>query len=270
MPNGNGGGGFDFGSLFDALLGSLAAAIEAIIAFLQELVAVLVQALNFLFGFSEFNFALSFDGLGIMLKDLKGLWDVVFKNVVLLMLNRLWDLYKKILAFAQKLKKWLDQLHALERQFQIQAFKQVINLMQRIRQILLVFRFFHLKFATKLDNWLGHLEGLMVLRHLQMVQKTNEIIQWLNLILDPVHGLTHLPIFLAAAKSADAALVLFTGRGLDWWYSKKPPAGYGVGRSVSAAQWYSQWSAASQANAGEPAAWRANFAAWSNYMQEIR
>src|SRR6266436_10108831 len=46
MSNGNGGGGgFDFGGIFDPLIGVLAAIIDAIIAFLNALVVALVQVL---------------------------------------------------------------------------------------------------------------------------------------------------------------------------------------------------------------------------------
>jgi hypothetical protein len=185
MPNGDGGGGFDFGGLFDALLGELGALIQAILQFLQDLVIVLVNALNFLFAGEQGIFSFSFVGLTDILKGLVHILDRVFKEVVLAALHHLWDLFTKLRAFLLKLKKWLDRFHQLQRQYQIQAFRRVINLIQRIRKILVIFRVLHLKFATKLDNWLAHIEGILVQRQLEIVRKTNEIINWIDFIADP-------------------------------------------------------------------------------------
>src|SRR5260370_35552889 len=63
MPNGDtGGAGFDFGGIFDSLLGGLAGIIQAIINFLVSLVSALVQVLNFLYPGELCNLWCSFSG----------------------------------------------------------------------------------------------------------------------------------------------------------------------------------------------------------------
>jgi len=189
MPNGNGGGsGFDFGGIFDPLLGFLASIIDAIIAFLNALVGALVQVVNFLYEGELGIFGFSHSGLESIWKGLKNIMDQVFKVWVVNALHHLLSLYQKLQAFVAKLKAWLDKLRRLQQLYQVQAMKRFINMIQRIRQLLVIFRILHLKFATKLDNWLAGIEGKLISRVSLYARKTNEIIAWLNVIGDPVQA----------------------------------------------------------------------------------
>ncbi len=58
-------------------------------------------------------------------------------------------------------------------------------MIQRIRAILKIFRIFHLKFAQKLDDWLGALEAKIIKNTLALRGKVNEIMSILELVLDP-------------------------------------------------------------------------------------
>ncbi len=184
MPNGDSGGGFDFGGIFDSLLGTLAAVVQAIIDFLNSLVVALVEVLNFLFQGELGIFDFSFKSLGEIFKGWKNIMDQIFKVWVAGALKHLKDLYDKLARWAAKLKKWLDKLRQLQQQ-QMKAMKDFINLVQRIRKVLVIFRIFHLKFATKLDNWLAGIEGRLISNLAKYARKTNEIIGWINLIADP-------------------------------------------------------------------------------------
>lgn len=185
MPNGDGGGSFDFGSIFDALLGSIIDAINAIIAFLNSLVQALVSALNFLLSGEETIFGFSFASLEQVWQGIQKVMDRIWRGVILVSLKRLWDLYQKIKVWADKLKRWLDRFHQLQRQYQIQALRRIINLIQRARQILVIFRLLHFKFAAKLDLWLQKIEGTITSHVFNLEKKTNEIITWIDLIFDP-------------------------------------------------------------------------------------
>ena len=83
---------------------------------------------------------------------------------------------------------WLDRLRRIQQLYQVQALKRFINLIQRIRQVLVVFRLLHLKFASKLDNWLAGIEGKLITRLADYARKTNEIIAWLNVVADPIQA----------------------------------------------------------------------------------
>lgn len=259
MPNGGGDGGFDFGGIFDPLLGGLVAIIDAIVAFLNALVAALVNVLNFLYTGELGIFSFSLDSLTAIWKGLKNLMDQIFKVWVLAGLKHLLSLIQKLQAWARKLKAWLDRLRRLQQQ-QMQAFRRIINLIQRVRQVLVVFKLFHVKWATKLDNWLVNIEGKLIRHELEIVAKTNEIIGWLNLILDPTFGLSHLPVFLAAGKSISTLLTILTGHGIDMWYSKIITGGAGLPPPITYKQHYDALNQDLKSGAGEVGPWRQSFA----------
>lgn len=261
MPNGfGGGGGFDFGGLFDPLLGVLAALIDAILLFLAQLVAAIVQVVNFLYAGELGIFGFSTTGLESVWKSVKNIMDQVFHVWVLRALQHLWDLYQKLLRWIQKLRTWLDKLRRLQQLYQVQALKRVINIIQRVRQILVVFRLLHLKWASKLDNWLAGIEGKLITRTAQLAAKTNEIIAFINLIADPLRGLTHLPVFLAAGKSIDTILKILTGDGIDVWYSKLPVGGLALPPQITYTQHYDALRVDLKSGGGDVGAWRLDFA----------
>jgi hypothetical protein len=210
MPNGgNGGSGFDFGGIFGGLLGELGAFIAAILQFLADLVNALVQILNFLFAGEVGIFGFSFASLTDVWKGMVKIRDQIFKVVVLGALKRLWDLYGKIAAWAKKLKDWLDKLHTLMKKYQMMYFRRVIQLIQRTRKILVIFRFFHLKWAQKLDRWLAGVEGKITHYLVLVASKTNEIIAWVDFIVDPLGALKYVPLlkgFFAALNVTWAAI----------------------------------------------------------------
>jgi hypothetical protein len=201
MPNGNGGGDGGPGGIFDPLLGELGAAIAAIIQFLNDLVAALVKVLNVIINAVNFTFGFSFDGLSDVWKGLTKVFDTIFKQVVLVNLAKLWDLYKKLQAWATKLKGWLDRLHAIMKKIQMQYFRKVIQILQRARKILTIFRFFHLKFAQKLDNYLGKIEGDITHYMVLISAQLKLVTTWVNFIIDPIGRIRTLP-FLAGFFAA--------------------------------------------------------------------
>jgi hypothetical protein len=236
MSNGFGdGGGFSFGDLFSGLLGTLLGAIEAIVAFLNALVQVLVGALNFLFAGEVAIFGFSFAGLDSVFHSLKGILDKIFKQVVLAGLTHLLDLYRKLQAWAKRLKAWLDRFHALQKKYQVAAFRRAINLIQRIRKILVVFRIFHLKFATKLDNLLVGIEGRLIRREADIARKTNEIIGWVNLIADPTTLFRQVPLLRSIGRGLRDMLGAVDALGIKNLFPKQLEQALGPG--VTARPW---------------------------------
>jgi hypothetical protein len=189
MPNG-GGGGFDFGGFIDPLLGVLAGIIDAIIAFLNALVNVLVQVLNFLFAGEQGIFGFSFASLSEVYHGLKNLMDQIFRVWVAGALNHLWSLYQKLTAWVRKLKALLDRLRKIQQLQLMQALRRYLDLIQRLRRVLVVFKLLHIGIAKKLDNFLARLEGRLTTSVFAIIRKQNEIIHWINLVADP-RGLLH-------------------------------------------------------------------------------
>jgi hypothetical protein len=187
-------GGFDFGGIFDALLSELGSVVAAIISFLQSLVQQLVAALNFLFATDQGIFGFSFAGQATILKWLKSIWDALQKTVFGSLLLHLKDLFGKLQDFVKKLKAWLDKLQQIKKKYEMAYFRKVIQILSRARKILTIFRFFHLKFAQRLDNWLATVEGRIAHYQILMGQKLNEITAWVNLVVDPRGALKTFPL----------------------------------------------------------------------------
>lgn len=227
MPNGDSGGGgsFDLGGFLDGLLASLADVISAIISFLNSLVQAIVQALNFLLSGEQGIFGFSFASLSEIYNGLKRLMDAIFKNVILAALAKLYSLYQKIAAWAKKLKDWLDRLHALMKKYQMLYFRKIIQIIQRARKILAIFRFFHLKFAQKLDNWLATIEGKITHYLLLVAQKTNEIIAWVDLIVDPRGALKTFPFLAGFIGALNVTWSGIFGTPFTWWIGLGPGTG---------------------------------------------
>lgn len=184
MSNGDG-GGFDFGGIFDPLLGYLAALISAILQFLAALVTAIVNALNFLLGGEVAIFGFSVDALTKIFTGLKNILDQIFKVWVAAFLKHLLDLYSKLTAWIRKLKGWLDRLRRIQQQLMLTTLRRYLNIFQRIRKILLVFRLLHIGIAKKLDNWIARIEGRLTTTVFNFFRKQNEIIRWINLVADP-------------------------------------------------------------------------------------
>lgn len=219
MSNGNGGGGFDFGSLIQFLLASIVDFINALLQFLQALVQAIAGALNYLFAGEQDIFGFSFKSLGEVWQGLKKELDTIWKAVILASLKKLYNLYKTLQAWAQKLKAWLDKLHALMKKYQMLYFRKVIQLIQRARKILVIFRFFHLKFAQKLDNWLATIEGKITHYLVLVAQKENEVIAWVNFIVDPLGHLKTLPFIAGFIAALDVSWAGIFGTPFSRWFT---------------------------------------------------
>lgn len=222
MPNGDGGGFFDFGSLLGGLVGFVLDVINAILQFLADLVSALVSALNFLLSGEQNIFGFSFSSLSEVWNGLKKLTDAIFRNIVLASITKLYDLYKKLKAWATKLKAWLDKLHALMQKYQMMYFRRIIQIIQRARKILTIFRFFHLKFAQKLDNWLATIEGKITHYLLLVASKTNEIIAWVDLIVDPRGALKTFPFVAGFIGALNVTWSGIFGTPFTWWIGLGP------------------------------------------------
>lgn len=219
MPNGDSGGGFGFGDLLSFLLGALGDFINAVLQFLQALVAAIAGALNFLFTGEQNIFGFSFASLSEVWNGLKKLTDAIFRNVFLASLKKLFDLYSKLKAWATKLKAWLDRLHAILQKYQMMYFRRIIQIIQRARRILTIFRFFHLKFAQKLDGWLATIEGKITHYLILVASKENEVIAWVNFIVDPLGHLKSLPLIAGFIAALDVSWAGIFGTPFTRWFT---------------------------------------------------
>jgi len=110
----------------------------------------------------------------------------LFGHGLIDLLRRIWDGIK---ALAAHLKQWLLDLRRIIQwvrdvhQWLFSTYlAPILNALQHLRQVLAIFRVFHLKFAQTLDNTIADIEG-KIGQHFALVWTTlNQVLSWAQLI----------------------------------------------------------------------------------------
>ena len=201
---------FDFfAALGDALFNGITAAIQLIqevVRYLLFLVTVIYQVLVAVVQFLEKAF-------GILLRAIKHILSDIIHG-------RFLHLYEDYLKLKARLKKWFEDhlgwLLRLRKAFDDwyrHTIIPILNMIQRLRAILAIFRIFHLKFAQKLDDLLGALEAKIIKNTLALRGKLNEIVSILELVLDPSLLIRQNVLLLSAQRAIRS---LFNSLGLGF------------------------------------------------------
>lgn len=117
--------------------------------------------------------------LGTLLKDL---WGKVKKVV-----TELGDLIGRAIELLKRVRDYLDRIY---RDF----VRPILNLLQHVRQLLLLLRLMHLKFADKLDKLVARAQVLITKPFLLIRGKINGILDVLEMILHPTGALKGGPL----------------------------------------------------------------------------
>lgn len=134
--------------------------LEGILGSLGDLIKGIGQALGQLFG-------------TIIWGVIKRLFEAI-KNWILNLRNWI----KLHVATLQQIQRNLDRARS-------QYFRKIIDIVQRIRKILVPFRLLHLGFAKKLDNYLVGLESDIGQKWAKLIAHQNQVLGVLNDIIDP-------------------------------------------------------------------------------------
>lgn len=134
--------------------------LEGILGTLGDLIKGIGQALGQLFG-------------TIIWGVIKRLFEAI-KNWILNLRNWI----KLHVATLQQIQRNLDRARS-------QYFRKIIDIVQRIRKILVPFRLLHLGFAKKLDNYLVGLESDIGQKWAKLIAHQNQVLGVLNDIIDP-------------------------------------------------------------------------------------
>ncbi len=89
----------------------------------------------------------------------------------------------------------------------------ILQTIQHIRQVLTIFKVFHLKFAQVLDAKLAQVESDIATRFLKVKQTINQMLDWMELIADPSGILKTSAIWNGLAQSITALRGLILGFG---------------------------------------------------------
>lgn len=107
-------------------------------------------------------------------------------------------IFKAVAGELRLIQKTIRQYEQLVKHWQDRIMKPALDLMQRIRGVLVIFRLFHFKFAIKLDNYLAKREAAIAHVMIASRRDLNRVLDYLNLIFDPF-GYFNQGIFLATA-----------------------------------------------------------------------
>lgn len=154
------------------------------------------------------------DLIGGIAKALEGLFGSIIWGVI----KKLFDAIKNWIL---NLRNWIKAHVAVLQQIQrnldkarSQYFRKIIDIVQRIRKILIPFRLLHLAFAKKLDNYLVGIESDIGQKWAKLIQHQNQVLGVLNDIIDPRNLLRpgnmlgSVGLMVAAVRGAIGALSL--------------------------------------------------------------
>jgi len=165
------------GSFFDSLVGGINDALSALWGILKGIIS----------GIAAF---------------LQHLWNDVIKNVLRKILalyaklrSLLAPIFAKVLAWLQRARQILDYIF---RRF-IRPYLQMI---QRVRQFLQIFRLLGFKWAARLDARLAAIEAKIISVFLTVRQPLNQIISFVGLIADPLGILRRNPVIGMLLRNA--------------------------------------------------------------------
>lgn len=207
--------------MFDGLLdffgglGDLSAALwEAIVFVWNTLVAVfqfLVQVLN-----AVWQFLLT--ALQAIADGFKYLWDHFFKRI----LTAIPDLLKKAHQWLEdhlgKLLKFLQKLRTAYVRWYNTYMRPFLQMLQRIRQYLVILRFLHIGIAARLDTFLAQLQARIVQSFTTVVATINTLVDIANALQDP-RMLLRKPVLLISLRRQIPALIhALTGRPPGYWF----------------------------------------------------
>src|SRR5260370_12018936 len=199
-----------FGGFIIAIAGAIWAGIQAIGTFIATSLTAVVSwivdtALPAILTTRTALGSLVAQGFGYFLKGLRHVpSDIVHGRFV--------HLWRDYLQLKNKLNDWftahfgwLIKLRNVYSNWYKTTIQPVLDVINHVRRALKIFPLVHLTYAERLDNYLGKLESKIIHNSLVLRPKINEILDYVDLVLDPA-GLVRGNIFLGSAAGARRGL----------------------------------------------------------------
>jgi len=174
-------GGFDFGdigSFLEGLLSQLISVLEYIwdvlVAIAQYLYAIIVEIAQALV-----QFFVAAEQLVVHL------FETLYTDVIKPIIDEIVKIEAWISRTLAPVVRFVQRLQAWYNKYILPYQKQVLAIIQKIRQILLIFRLFGAKWAQKLDADLAKIQSYITTSIIDVLSTLNLITSWLQLISDP-------------------------------------------------------------------------------------
>lgn len=133
------------------------------------------------------------------------IWDLL-KKLAALVKNLMVKIIPEILGIIRKMRDFLNQVY-------VKYIRVILIWLQYLRQWLVLLKIFHIGWATKLDQWLGRLQGFIVTPFFYILRSINGIGTWINLIIT-AGGLIQRAVFINSmyAYQSDWIPMWWTGQ----------------------------------------------------------
>jgi len=213
------GGFFDFlATVGQQLYAMMQYLINVLVTVFQFVWTQLVAVFNFLWGIAR--------SVG---KFFGHLWNNFFKGI-----------FSKVLKYLQKVHRWLeDKLgpvlkflarvrRALDRYYRL-YIKPVLNVLQKIRQVLLIMRLLHISFAKQLDAYILKIEQQITHAFLTIRGIFTSLINVVNAVVDAPLLLRKPVMVLSIRRTFHSMIRAFSGLPVSYFFpSSSPGAPRGV------------------------------------------
>jgi hypothetical protein len=201
----------------DALESSLYKMIVAVIAYVDALVVWDARALQ---GLAAWNSNTDHAQLGVdnviaqvivggvlggIVRDVQRIADAISKILQKGEIQKIWNwlkrIWEKLKRWAEKLKKNLENLKNRINDYYNTYIKPFMDLLQRIRKVLFVFRLLGFKWAKKLDQDIAKLEADINKQFLEIEGVLNTAVDWITFVTDPLGVFNPILYTLSAIQS---------------------------------------------------------------------
>ena len=197
--------GFGLGDIVGGFTDLLSAAFADLVSFLLAFVNALYGALVYVYQVLVMVANFLYNALVNLVNHLRAVAAWIHERLLSKIIEWISTIKAKLHAIFDPIISVIRKIQALQRWYYQNVLKPFLDFIQRLRRVLLIFRLLHFKFATQLDAYLAQQEAKVARAFLATQVKLNQVINWLNLFVDPF-GNIYSSVFLNAALTSINAL----------------------------------------------------------------
>jgi hypothetical protein len=123
--------------------------------------------------------------------------------------DKLSDWFGPVIDFLKKVRQWYDLVWK-------KVVQPVLNILQRFRKVLAIFKFFHLKWAQQLDSDIAMIEGKIAQNFLRVRNYLNLATSWLQFVVDPLGALRRFPLLAGIFNNLNLLWAGIFGSPFNW------------------------------------------------------
>lgn len=155
----------------------------------------------------------------------RSLWDNFLKGIFTKLVNAIIKAHDWLEEHLGPIIKWVQRVRAyIDRLFNT-YIRPILDTITKIHQALSVLKALHIQWAAALDAKLSQIEGKIASVFLEVRSKINQIIDVLDIIIDPERLLRHPQLIVSIRRSVPAIFRVVTGMPIGYFL---PATGSGI------------------------------------------